>query len=116
MSLRLVTPPPGRNKQNSQGEELLKFGADVNSENEFGRTPLHLAAYGCKLEAALLLLMHGADPNKQDSKGDTPLHDAVFHDAFEIAELLLVRATHTHGRAGSPVLMLVVSVGQDGVA
>lgn len=91
-----------RHPRLQQAEELVKCHANVNQPNEFGRTPLHIAAYRGHLELATLLLMHEADPNLQDSKGDTPLHDAVGQDAFEVTELLLV-GWATEGICQSPL-------------
>jgi hypothetical protein len=54
--------------------ELLQAGADVNSRDNAGSTPLMLAASGGNVEAMRLLLEAGADVNAQDDrKGMTPL-------------------------------------------
>jgi ankyrin repeat protein len=67
-------------------EQLIAAGADPNSKDQFGFTPLHLAvgcttpdADGVKLggfHSHLTidkLLKHGADRNIKDKKGHTPL-------------------------------------------
>lgn len=54
--------------------ELLKRGADPNSREKFGNTPLHFAAMGGDTEAARALLAAGADVNAVNQDGSTPLH------------------------------------------
>ena len=58
----------------------LSAGADINSWDESGRTPLHYAA-GHNENPALIeaLLAAGADLNAWDEKGPTPLHYAAGH-------------------------------------
>lgn len=44
-------------------ELLLKAKADVNKKNEFGKTPLMMAAHMNRPDTVKLLLNHGANPN-----------------------------------------------------
>ena len=58
-------------------EPLLQHGADINVQDERGRTPLMWAInFGMK-DLACLLLAHGADPNVQSLYGHTALHYVV---------------------------------------
>jgi ankyrin repeat protein len=63
---------------------LLEFGADPNSGDGWGETPLHAAALADEfrgIAVVKLLIEKGADPALSDVRGDTPLHKAAMHDA-----------------------------------
>jgi len=55
-------------------------------------TPLHEAARGGRLEAALVLLEYGADPMVLDSNGRTALEVATLHGNDAVAQCLERRA------------------------
>lgn len=73
---------------------LLKMGSKIEFKTEKGNpilsfaTPLHLAAYYGKYEAAKVLLQEGANPNSKDINDSTPLHIAIKQNQFQIIELL----------------------------
>lgn len=48
----------------------------VAARNDWGGTPLHVAAIGGRREAARLLLARGADPRARDERGRTPADHA----------------------------------------
>lgn len=54
-------------------ERLLTEGANVNSKDMFGGTPLHGAAFFGQAEVAELLIQKGADVNISNNEGATPL-------------------------------------------
>ena len=58
-------------------ELLLSAGAAVNARNDYGVTPLSLAAENANLMAVQRLIKAGADVNVATSTGETPLMTAV---------------------------------------
>ena len=63
--------------------DLVRGGANVNEQNEFGLTPLHLAVVRGKLPTVRLLLKDGANPRIADNQGTTPLHLATSISYFK---------------------------------
>lgn len=94
---------------------LLDHGATVNSEDKFGRTPLHLMAEGTanfeqdRVRVAQLLLESGADVNAKDNDHATPLHLASDNGRIAIARVLLDggAASNSKGYKGRTPLHLV---------
>ncbi|KAH8800919.1 ankyrin repeat-containing domain protein [Xylogone sp. PMI_703] len=100
---------------------LVERGVDINSRNERGETPLHIA---CGNEGSLdlkhirrpgfwsadcvsLLLDLGADPNVLDNEGMSPLNLAqINHKAMEI---LLKRGADISGSKISPLFSAIQS-------
>ncbi|POM70644.1 Hypothetical protein PHPALM_12885 [Phytophthora palmivora] len=70
---------------------LLRFGADVNAQNQEGHTALHYAGNGDALNVAKVLLDAGADINVQDENGKTPLHHCIREGSLLVANLLVSR-------------------------
>ena len=71
---------------------LLGYKADVNSQNEYGWTPLIIAVYQAHpqtLRVVRLLLENGAKPNIRADDGATPLRVASFRGSLEVVRLLL---------------------------
>ena len=83
---------------------LLGRGANANSEDNFGRTPLHLVAEGKfkltqdHIRIVQLLLEHGAEVNAQDGGNATPLHLASSGGRVAIVHVLLDRGAAANGK------------------
>jgi ankyrin repeat protein len=70
-------------------KQYLADGADVNTKDDDGRTPLHYVANEGHMEIAELLISKGADLNAKDKIRGTPLHYAAAYDHKEIVELII---------------------------
>jgi len=81
---------------------LLARGANPNSEDELGRTPLHTAFF-CSQESsrklAELLLRFGAKPHVPDLEEIYPIHLAVENCDLECVKLLVERGANVNQRA-----------------
>ncbi|XP_069757889.1 ankyrin repeat domain-containing protein 27 isoform X2 [Narcine bancroftii] len=64
-------------------------GLCVNSANQDGFTPLHVAALHGHFDLISLLLCHGADVNMKNLHNSTPLHLACQHTDLQIVKYLL---------------------------
>jgi len=67
---------------------LLEDGADVNTTNDQGETPLHLAVASSMM--VVLLLDRGADAARQDKQGNTPMHRAAEQGFADSVEMLML--------------------------
>lgn len=67
----------------------IKAGTDLNQKDQYGSTPLAIAATFDKTEIAKELIAGGADINLKNAEGSTPLHIAAFFCRTEIVEALL---------------------------
>ena len=70
-------------------EHLLNNGAEVNFQNQFGRTPLHRAADENREAVVRLLLTNGAEVNARDCRGSTPLIASAEFAGLLVLKLLV---------------------------
>ena len=68
---------------------LIQAGADINAQNNYGNTPLNLAALNNRPLVAKALLASKADPTLSNSDGWTPLMSAVNRGHIELVRLLV---------------------------
>ena len=67
----------------------FEYGTDVDLQNYYGWTPLHIAIRRDRREMVEFLLEHGADIDKVDGVGWTPLMEAVMDDMTELCAFLI---------------------------
>lgn len=73
-------------------ELLIQQGADVNTPDSNGQTPMMIGAlYGCVARVGFLL-DHGADMNKQNQSGQTALNSSMWGSDNNPVTALLVKA------------------------
>uniref|UniRef100_A0A8C6WBM6 Ankyrin repeat domain-containing protein 55 n=1 Tax=Nannospalax galili TaxID=1026970 RepID=A0A8C6WBM6_NANGA len=68
---------------------LLKMGANINTQDAYGRTSLCLATYLGWLEGCVSLLRNGAKHNIPDKNGRLPLHAATADPDVRLLTVLL---------------------------
>ena len=95
---------------------LLNHGANVNTENVRGETPLHIVSRGQYdsqddgVSVVQLLLGRGANVNAQDKDHMTPLHLASYSGKLDIVQVLLRHgaSVNTKGELGQTALHLAL--------
>ena len=86
---------------NEAVKRFLHSGADINGQqpgNEFGPTPLSLAALYDRLDTVRLLLEEGADVDAVGKNDGTALHSAAFFGRIAIVRILLEHGTDREAR------------------
>ena len=67
----------------------FEAGADVNMQNKYGWTPLHVAIRRDRRDMVEYLVAKGADINKIDGVGWTPLMEAIMDEMTELVGYLV---------------------------
>jgi hypothetical protein len=101
-----------------QVQDLLDKGADVNSRNEWGLTPLMAASQGDHIDVGKLLLEKGADVNTKQKDGWTALMVASFKGHNDFVSLVLEKGVDVNAKTenGVTALMLASSNGPTQIA
>ena len=73
-------------------------GADINSQDESGMTPLTWAALNGDVETMGFLASNGADVNARAKDGASPLHSAAFLGRSEAVDFLLKKGADVNQR------------------
>jgi ankyrin repeat protein len=67
----------------------VENGANVNAKNNFGYTPLYIAAEGGHVSTVKFLLTNGADAEIMTNSGGTALSDALENLHTAVSNLLV---------------------------
>lgn len=93
----------------------IENGTDVNLQNQYGWTPLHMAIRRDRRDMVAYLLEQGADIDKVDGVGWTPLMEAVMDDMTELCAFLIEKGADVTiaNERGATAGMLVQKFGRD---
>ncbi len=93
---------------------LFDSGTDLNIQNKYGWTPLHVAIRRDRRDMVAYLLEQGADINKIDGVGWTPLMEAVMDDMTELCGYLVEKGADVTiaNERGATAPMLVQKFGR----
>lgn len=93
---------------------VFENGGNINLQNKYGWTPLHIAIRRDRRDMVAYLLEKGADINKQDGVGWTPLMECVMDDKPELCKMLLDAGADTTiaNDRGATAPMLVQKFGR----
>jgi uncharacterized protein len=80
-------------------QSLLQAGANVNQRDEFGNTPLMIAADRSNLAIVELLLAAGADVRATNESGFTALMNAADHGNITIVKTLIKAGSDVRARS-----------------
>lgn len=90
-------------------ESLLETDAKVNYCDQYGLTPLHVAAIKGHKDVVMLLAEYGSDLEFQDAEGHTPLHLAVESGSKEMVEVLINRGADVNAMSKNGATPLYIS-------
>lgn len=93
-------------------------GADVNTKNKDGFTPLHLATQRRDKDIIELLIAKGADINAKNKDGFTPLHVSAIQGYKDVAQLMIDKGADVNakGKDGITPLYVAAALGHKDVA
>lgn len=76
-------------------QQLLGYGADIDSVDEYGRTALHYAISNNQAEVVKQLIERGASTTIADVNGISPMHLAAESGSKEIMQLMMTMMVAT---------------------
>lgn len=90
-------------------ESLLEKRATTSFSDQYGLTPLHIAALKGHRDIVMLLAEYGADLDCQDNGGHTPLHLAVEGSCIQTVEVLVNKGADVNVKSKSDATPLHLS-------
>ena len=73
---------------------FIEFNADVETQDNEGRTPLHIAASSNSPDVVPIICEGDCHLEEPDAEGDTALHIAVSMNHWEVVKALLQEGTN----------------------
>ena len=103
---------------NEVAQLLLEAGAEVNTQNSYGDTPLMEAARYADINTVEKIILKEADVNMQNNVGNTALIEAAVHNRFNIVNLLMRHEAdiNAQNKAGNTALIEAAQHGQSQMA
>jgi ankyrin repeat protein len=95
-------------------KQAITDGMDVNLQNQYGWTPLHMSIRRDRRDMVAYLLEQGAGIDKVDGVGWTPLMEAVMDDMPELCAFLIEKGADVSiaNERGGTAGMLVQKFGR----
>lgn len=90
-------------------ESLLEKGANMNFCDQYGLTPLHVAAIKGYKDVVMMLVEFGAGVECRDAEGHTPLHLAVEGGSIETVDVLICRGANVNAQTTKGATPLCIS-------
>ena len=78
---------------------FIHSGADIDTRDERGWTPLMISSFNGNQEVARLLVEHGASIHIEDTSGYTPLHWAAFNGYTDVVKLLIIKHANLNAQS-----------------
>ena len=82
-------------------KQSIERGADVNSKDNDGCTPLHWSSENGYLDIVKYLIDHGADVNRKDNVGWAPLHLSSYFGHLNIVKYLIKHGADVNCKTNS---------------
>ena len=92
---------------------LLEHGADVNTRDDEGTTPLYAAAKNGRVQVVHVLLEQGANVGAEDNQGKTPLHGAAEYGTVEVVRMLLEHGANVGVQDNQGITPLHTAMGDE---
>ncbi|KAK8535949.1 hypothetical protein V6N13_104560 [Hibiscus sabdariffa] len=90
-------------------QSLLKNGGSMNFRDQYGLTPLHVAAIKGHKDVVLVLVEMGLDLERQDNEGHTALHLAVEGGDLDVVEVLIGKGANANAKTKTGVTPLYMA-------